>query len=80
MNVLYRGGVGVEGSYAQLTGSGSVEIFSAGRVVRGTWSRNNLAKPTVYKDGAGNVIALTPGQTWVELADTSERAVITAQP
>ena len=80
MNVLYRGCVGVEGSYAQLTGSGSVEIFSAGRVVRGTWSRTNLAKPTVYKDGAGNVIALTPGQTWVELADTSERAVITAQP
>ncbi len=80
MNVLYRGGVGVEGAYAQLTGSGPVEVFSAGRVQRGTWTRNNIAKPTIYKNTAGQVIALTPGQTWVELADTSERAIITAQP
>jgi hypothetical protein len=80
MNVLYRGGVGVEGSYAQLTGSGSVEVFTAGRVQRGTWTRNNLSKPTLYTNTAGQIIALTPGQTWVELADTSERAIITAQP
>jgi hypothetical protein len=80
MNVLYRGGVGVEGSYAQLTGSGPVEIFTAGRVQRGIWSRSNLAKPIVYKNITGSVITLTPGQTWVELADTSERATITNQP
>jgi hypothetical protein len=80
MNVLYRGGVGVEGSYAQLTGSGPVEVFSAGRVQRGRWSRKSLTKPIVYKNESGNVIALTAGQTWVELADTSERATITSQP
>ena len=80
MNVLYRGGVGVEGSYAQMTGSGAAEVFSAGRVQRGTWTRNTLSKPAVYKNASGQVIALTPGQTWVELADTSERAIITAQP
>jgi hypothetical protein len=39
-----------------------------------------LSKPAVYKNASGQVIALTPGQTWVELADTSERAIITAQP
>jgi len=80
MNVLYRGGVGVEGSYAQLTGSGTVEVFSAGRVQRGTWSRSSLSKPIMYTNAGGKVIALTPGQTWVELADTSERAIITSQP
>lgn len=80
MNVLYRGGVGVEGSYAQLTGSGPAEVFSAGRVQRGTWSRQSLAKPIVYRNDAGKVIALTPGQTWVELVDTAMRAIITSQP
>lgn len=80
MNVLYRGGVGVEGSYAQLTGSGPVEVFSAGRVQRGTWSRQNLSKPIIYRNDAGKIIALTPGQTWVELVDPSMHATITAQP
>ena len=78
MNVLYRGGVGVLGSYAQLTGSGPVEIFTGGRVQRGTWSRRNLRKPIVYKVASGAVIGLTPGQTWVDLLDTSEHAVITS--
>ena len=32
------------------------------------------------KIASGQVIALTPGQPWVELAETSERAIITAQP
>jgi hypothetical protein len=80
MNVEYQGGVGVEGSYAKLTGSGPVEIFSAGRVQRGTWSRSKLTKPALFRNAAGHVIALTPGQTWVELADTTERAIITAHP
>lgn len=80
MNVLYRGGVGVEGSYAQLTGTGPVEVFTAGRVQRGTWSRKALPDPIVYKNESGQVIALTPGQTWVELADTIMRATITSQP
>ncbi len=80
MNVLYRGGVGVEGSYAQLTGSGPVEVFSAGRVQRGTWSRSSLSRAIAYTNDAGKRIELTPGQTWVELVDTAMRAIITAQP
>ncbi|MHB1088463.1 MAG: DUF3048 domain-containing protein [Acidimicrobiales bacterium] len=77
MNVNYKGGVGVIGAEAQLTGSGPVEIFTDGRVERGTWSRGSLSRPIVYKNN-GRVIELTPGQTWVELLDTSERATITA--
>jgi hypothetical protein len=78
MNVLYRGGVGVEGSYAQMTGSGTAEVFSAGRVQHGTWTRKTLLRPIVYKNLSGKVITLTPGQTWVELLDTVERATITS--
>lgn len=77
MNVNYKGGVGVIGAEAQLTGSGPVEIFTDGRVERGTWTRSSMTQPTLYKNN-GRTIELTPGQTWVELLDTSERATITA--
>ncbi len=77
MNVNYKGGVGVIGAEAQLTGSGPVEIFTDGRVERGTWTRGSMTQPTLYKNN-GRTIELTPGQTWVELLDTSERATITA--
>ena len=77
MNVYYRGGAGVIGAEAVLTGSGPVEIFTDGHVERGTWSRSSLAKPIVYRNN-GRVIELTPGQTWVELLDTNERATITS--
>jgi hypothetical protein len=80
MNVLYRGGVGVEGSYAQMTGSGTVLIFTGGRVQRGTWSRKSLLKPVVYKNLYGAVIAVTRGQTWVELLSKTEQASITSKP
>jgi hypothetical protein len=72
MTVNYYGGVGVEGSYAQLVGSGPVEIFSDGRVQKGKWFRRNIRLPTAYRSASGKVIALRPGQTWVELLATGE--------
>lgn len=77
MYVNYVGGVGVIDSYAQLVGSGPAEIFTDGRVERGTWSRQNLYHRTVYLDAAGKAIGLTPGQTWVELLDAAETVDIT---
>lgn len=50
------------------TGTGNAWIFSAGKVVKGTWTRPNLTTPATYKDAAGAPIALSPGNTWVELA------------
>ncbi len=80
MNVIYRGGAGVEGSYAQLTGSGPAVVFSAGRLQHATWSRSSLSKPIVYTNTSHKVITLTPGQTWVELLDPDQRVSITSQP
>jgi len=77
MTVQYPGGVGVLGSYAQLIGSGTVEIFSGGTLQRGTWSRQDLRQATVYKSSSGNVINLKPGQTWVELLDVSDHVSVT---
>jgi hypothetical protein len=78
MNVKYEGGVGVLGSYALLVGSGPAEVFSAGRVQRATWSRKGLSRAIVYTNSSGRVIDMTPGQTWVELLDPTQHAVVTS--
>jgi hypothetical protein len=78
MNVNYIGGVGVEGSEAKLTGSGPVEIFSDGRLQKGTWFRSKINKPTAYRSSSGKVIPLRPGQTWVELLANGETVSVLA--
>jgi hypothetical protein len=80
MSVKYYGGVGVEGSYAQLVGSGPVEIFSDGRLQKGTWFRRNIHLRTAYRAASGKVIDLRPGQTWVELLAVGETVSVYARP
>ncbi len=48
-------------------GTGSVVVFTDGKRIDGTWTRPTLADPAILVDATGNVIALTPGRTWVEL-------------
>jgi len=52
---------------AKTKGSGEAWVFTAGKLIQGTWEREDAAKPFTLKDTAGNVIKLTPGNTWVEL-------------
>jgi hypothetical protein len=80
MSVKYDGGVGVEGSYAQMVGSGPVEIFSDGRLQKGTWFRRNIRLRTAYRSASGKVIPLRPGQTWVELLAVGETVSVYARP
>jgi hypothetical protein len=80
MTVHYVGGVGVIDSYAQMIGSGPVEVFTGGTVRRGTWTRQSLRQPTIYKSASGSVIDLTPGRTWVELLDVSDHVSVTPAP
>jgi hypothetical protein len=78
MFVTYVNGIGTESSYANLQGSGQVEIFSGGREVRGTWSRGpSKADVVQYKTATGGTITLTPGQTWVELLNTGTTVTVT---
>jgi hypothetical protein len=50
-----------------LVGTGLAWYFSAGHVVKGTWSRPNLTTVTTFKDAKGAPVRLTAGKTWVEL-------------
>ncbi len=53
---------------AETVGSGTAYVFSAGQRVTGTWSRTDSSDPIRLLDANGADIALTRGQTFVELA------------
>ncbi len=67
MWVTYVNGVGTFTSYANLQGSGPVALFTRGREVLGTWTHASPRAAIVYRTRTGSTLALTPGQTWVEL-------------
>ena len=52
---------------AVLVGQGEAWVLSDGKIVRGTWSKPSPSSVTTYSDSQSRPIALTPGQTWVEL-------------
>jgi hypothetical protein len=53
---------------AQTIGTGAVAVYTGGKVVTGTWTRDDRLQTFTLKDAAGAPIRLTPGRTWVELA------------
>ena len=50
----------------QLNGSGRASVFRNGRRFDGTWQTDGSRPPT-FKDEAGEVIRLTPGNSWVQV-------------
>lgn len=48
---------------------GDALLFTGGKVVKGTWSREDLDSRTIFVDEEGNEFKLTPGNSWVEVAD-----------
>lgn len=52
---------------AHTIGSGRAFVFTAGHVIEGRWERPAAEQPARLTTDDGQVIALTPGQTWVEL-------------
>ncbi|HUX03916.1 MAG TPA: DUF3048 domain-containing protein [Acidimicrobiales bacterium] len=71
MYVNYVNGVGTFTSYANLQGTGSALVFTDGHELHATWSHGTSKSSVItYTNAAGQPIALTPGQTWVELLNT----------
>jgi DUF3048 family protein len=48
-------------------GTGKAYVFRNGKVISGTWERQSASDVTRFLDANGEEIALTPGNTWVEL-------------
>ncbi len=78
MFVEYAGGAGNLQAEGVLEGTGIAYVYTAGKEIKGTWSRPDKDKPAKFLNVNGDVINLTPGQTWVELPDTSY--TVTATP
>ena len=53
---------------AQLLGQGDAVILSGGTMVKAHWSKPTATAVTQYTDANGAPVAMTPGQTWIELA------------
>jgi hypothetical protein len=52
---------------AELIGEGDAWVLTAGRLIKGRWSRPTEAQTTTYSLPSGEPIRLTPGRTWLEL-------------
>jgi hypothetical protein len=61
---------------AQTIGTGTAYVWTAGVLVRGTWTRDDRLQPFRLTDASGAEILLTPGRTWVELAGVGDTTVL----
>ncbi len=62
-------GLMADGYHSQYTtiGSGKMYVFQDGTIVTGTWTKGEPSSQFVFKDDAGAVLALNPGQTWISV-------------
>ena len=51
----------------QVTGSGEAYIVRGGRVIEGTWSKQDREARTVFLDSDGEFIPLNQGSTWISI-------------
>jgi hypothetical protein len=48
-----------------VTGNGRAQIFTNGRVVEGTWKRDDISRPAKFYDANGTEVVLSSGKTWI---------------
>ena len=60
---------------AVTVGEGDAWVFTDGKVILGHWSRPDASQPAVLTDADGQPVLLTPGRTWIELAEAGTTQV-----
>ncbi len=61
---------------AQTIGSGAFTLLSGGKVVTGTWDRQDLTANYTLVADDGQLVLFTPGRTWIELARQGAATVV----
>jgi hypothetical protein len=61
---------------AVTVGQGAAWIFTDGKIIPGFWQRTDPGQPAKFADAKGKPIQLTPGRTWVELAEANISPVL----
>jgi hypothetical protein len=52
---------------ADEVGTGRAFLFRDGRMIKGTWSRDDVGDPTTFTTKAGDEMVFAPGSIWIEL-------------
>ncbi|HET9600767.1 MAG TPA: DUF3048 domain-containing protein [Acidimicrobiales bacterium] len=60
---------------AVTVGEGDAWVFTDGKLIFAHWSRPDASRPAVFTDAGGQPVLLTPGRTWIELAEAGVSAV-----
>lgn len=63
-------------SYGVL-GSGTAYVFQDGAVTQATWNKANRESQIVFKDAAGAILKLNPGQTWLSVVGSADKVKYT---
>ena len=66
----------MEGREAQVVGEGEALVLTGGVGYTARWVKPAANAPTQYFDAAGAPIRLTPGRTWVELAEPGTTGIL----
>jgi hypothetical protein len=61
---------------AEFIGSGRAYVATNGRTVTARWIKTSMTAPTRFVDSRGNPIALTPGQTFIQVMPVGSPVVI----
>lgn len=75
-NSGFRDVTGAVSPQAVLEGSGEAWFFADGKLTKGRWSRPGPVGAFTFTDAAGAPVALTPGQTFIELAPAAAAASV----
>jgi hypothetical protein len=67
---------GVNIREAQTVGQGDAWVLTGGQIIVARWSKPSLEAPTQYLDANGQPVKLTPGRTWVALAEPGTTTVL----
>ncbi|NLZ48308.1 MAG: DUF3048 domain-containing protein [Clostridiales bacterium] len=54
----------------KLLGQGKGYVISAGKYIEISWLKADENSPTILKDSEGNIVSLSPGNTWWHIADS----------
>lgn len=67
----YRDPAGNPVPETKFTGTGEATVFTGGRAVQGTWTKNGLEAPLQLTTRNGKKITLPPGKVWLALVPAS---------
>lgn len=59
-----------------LTGKGYGYVISSGKMTKMAWSKENADSQTILKDESGNIISLSPGNTWWHIVDKNSTLTV----